>query len=140
MAEPSKPQTTTITVFTRHSDDCPRTDPGWKRCKCRKSLYIYEVGKVRYLSAKTRSWEQAEKVAQSERDRRDPEKIALRRIAESEAAKSAALMAGAVSIETALDRWFVSMKISNSGTEKVYIYRSFEKSKPGRLSKGLKIC
>jgi hypothetical protein len=57
------------------------------------SLYIYEAGKVRYISAKTRSWEQAEKAAQAERDLWDPEKIALQRIAEGEAAKSAALVA-----------------------------------------------
>ena len=31
----------TITVFTRHSEDCPKAaNPQWKRCDCRKSLYI----------------------------------------------------------------------------------------------------
>ena len=78
----------TITVFVRHSADCPKgDDPQWKRCKCRKSLYIREGGKTQYLSAKTRSWEQAERVAQTERDKRDPVKIELQKIAESEAAK-----------------------------------------------------
>jgi hypothetical protein len=73
----------TITVFTRHSGDCPkRRYPHWKRCQCRKSLYIREHGKTAYVSAKTRSWEQAERVAASERDKRDPVKIELRKIAD----------------------------------------------------------
>jgi hypothetical protein len=65
----------TITVFTRHSAECPKApNPQWKRCNCRKSLYIREGGKTAHLSAKTRSWEQAERVAQIERDnRRDPD-------------------------------------------------------------------
>jgi hypothetical protein len=73
----------TITVFTRHSGDCSkRHDPQWKRCRCRKSLYIREHGKTVYISAKTRSWEQAERVAAQERNRRDPVKIELQKIAE----------------------------------------------------------
>jgi hypothetical protein len=72
-----------ITVFTRHSGDClKRRDPHWKRCQCRKSLYIRENGKTVYVSAKTRSWEQAERVAVHERDKRDPVKIELRKIAD----------------------------------------------------------
>ena len=30
----------TISVFTRHSGDCPQTNPQWKRCGCRRSLYL----------------------------------------------------------------------------------------------------
>ncbi len=73
----------TISVFTRHSGDCPkRRDPHWKRCQCRKSLYIREHGKTVYISAKTRSWEQAERVAARERDKRDPVKMELQKIAD----------------------------------------------------------
>ncbi len=73
----------TITVFTRHSGGCPkRNDPQWKRCQCRKSLYIRERGKTVYVSARTRSWGQAERVAAQERDKRDPVKIELRKIAD----------------------------------------------------------
>jgi hypothetical protein len=80
----------TISVFTRHSTECPKSDnPQWKRCNCRKSLYIREGGKTTYVSAKTRSWEQAERIAQAERDKRDPVKVKLQNIAESEAAKDA---------------------------------------------------
>src|ERR1039457_2107268 len=80
----------TISVFARHSQDCPkRDDPQWRRSKCRKSLYIREEGKTRYMSAKTRSWEESERLAQAERDKRDPVKLKLQKIAESEAAKDA---------------------------------------------------
>jgi len=101
----------TITVFTRHSADCPKKDkPQWKQCNCRKSLYIYEDGKVRYASAKTRSWEEAERAAQRERDKRNPVKIELLKIAESEAAKRAAELAQLKPIGEALDQWLAGMK------------------------------
>lgn len=51
-----------ITVFTRHSTDCPRNgDRDWKRCNCRKWLYV--EGSRKPISAKTRSWEAAQKKA-----------------------------------------------------------------------------
>ena len=103
--------TLTISVFTRHSPECPQRDkPQWKRCKCRKSLYIYEDGKPSYLSARTRSWEQAEKVAQAERDKRDPVKLELARISAAEEAKKAATEARECSIEAALDQWIAGFK------------------------------
>ena len=72
----NKTGTTTVTVFVRHGTykgiTCPKTDPQWKRCNCRKSVYIYENGRDTVVSAKTRSWEAAEKFAQVERDLRDP--------------------------------------------------------------------
>ena len=119
MPESIEPQTTTISIFTRHSADCPKTDPQWKRCTCRKSLYIYEGGKVVYKSAWTRSWEQAEKVADAERALRDPVKRALKAIEEAEVAK-VALATNRVMVSAALDRWLASLKISNSATLRVY--------------------
>src|ERR1035437_1507916 len=116
--------TLTITVLTRHASDCPQhVNPQWKRCKCRKSLYIYENGKVRYASAKTRSWEQAERVAQAERDKRDPVKLELQKIAEQKAAEAervAALEASEVTIEDALDRWVRSKKELSYGSAAAY--------------------
>ena len=101
----------TITVFARHSVNCPKQDdPQWKRCKCRKSLYIREDGKTQYISAKTRSWEDAERFAQSERDKRNPVKIELQKIAESEAAKKAANLATLKPLSEALDQWLAGMK------------------------------
>src|ERR1035437_3879031 len=61
--------TCTITVFTRHAPDCPKKDDRyWKRCKCRKTLYVYENGHDSILSARTRAWEQAERLAKAERE------------------------------------------------------------------------
>jgi site-specific recombinase XerD len=113
----------TISVFTRHSEDCPKQDdPQWKRCKCRKSLYIREGGKTTYLSAKTRSWEQAERVAQAERDKRDPVKRELQKIAESEAAKRAAELSRLKPLGDAMDQWLIGMK--TPGGSSVAAYRS----------------
>ena len=109
----NKPSTTTITVIVRHGTykgvECPQTDPGWKRCNCRKSLYIYENGKTTYMSAKTRSWETAEKVAQIERDKRDPVKVRLQQIEAQESKKAAAIKGGTLTVPVAVDRWVRSL-------------------------------
>jgi site-specific recombinase XerD len=113
--------TTTISVFTRHSPECPqRENPQWKRCHCRKSLYIYENGKVRYVSARTRSWEQAEKVAQSERDARDPVKRELLKIDEMKAKLKADAKAKELSLEVAVDRWIAGIKGHGVATSSSY--------------------
>jgi site-specific recombinase XerD len=113
----------TITVFARHSVDCPkRDDPQWKRCKCNKSIYIRERGKTRYISAKTRSWAEAEELAQAERDKRNPVKIELQKIAESEAIKHAARLSKLKPLGEALDQWLIGMK--SPGKTSVNAYRS----------------
>jgi site-specific recombinase XerD len=113
----------TITVFTRHSADCARRDePQWKRCNCRKSLYIRENGKTTYVSAKTRSWEQAERFAQAERDKRDPVKVQLQKIAEAEMAKAEASAAKLVPLKDAFEQWLTGMK--KPGETSVNAYRS----------------
>lgn len=104
--------TSTVTVFTRHATDCTYKDkPQWKRCKCRKHVYLYEGGKKTYISAKTRSWEQAERFAQTLRDERDPVKIKLRQIEAADEAKKAAARARESSIEAALDQWIAGYKV-----------------------------
>ena len=114
---------TTITVFTRHSANCPRRDePQWRRCKCRKSLYIREGGKTTYVSAKTRSWEAAERFAQAERDKRDPVKVELQKIAEAEAARDAARLPLLKPLSEALEQWLTGMK--SPGDTSVDAYRS----------------
>ncbi|HEY0263632.1 MAG TPA: site-specific integrase [Granulicella sp.] len=104
----------TISVFTRHSEDCPkRKDKHWRRCRCKKHLYIREHGETTYISAKTRSWEDAEKFAQRERDKRDPVKLALLNIAEREkllAEKEQGKQKGRKTIEAALKLWLAGMK------------------------------
>jgi len=102
----------------RHSSDCPkRDDPQWKRCNCRKSLYIREGGKTRYLSAQTRSWEQAGRMAQAERDLRDPVQIELQKIAESEAAKDALRLKP---LGNALKQWLAGMKTPREASVDAY--------------------
>lgn len=76
-------KTRTARVVVRHGArcSCRRKGPEWRRCRCRKSLAIYESGAgSRYISAGTRSWEQAEKFRQQWLDARDPEKAELRRL------------------------------------------------------------
>ena len=83
-----KPATLTIKVLTRQRAKCPhRDDPQSRKCDCRKSLYVYETGKVRYVSATTRSWTKAEDLMRKMMDERDPVKIALREIEDREKEK-----------------------------------------------------
>jgi site-specific recombinase XerD len=121
MARAELPTATTISVFTRHSGDCQQRDnPQWRRCQCRKSLYIREGGKTQYLSAKTRSWESAERVAQAERDRRDPVKLELQRIAELEAIKEASAQAKLKPLAEALDQWLSGLKTQEATSKSEY--------------------
>lgn len=65
----------TVAVYTRHKPACPnKGNPYWRKCRCRKYLYIYANGASRQISAKTRSWEKAEDEAQKIRDSLDPTK------------------------------------------------------------------
>jgi integrase len=82
-------RTCSVTVIVRqHAPDC-QYDPAKHektkgKCRCPKSLRIYEgdgAGKNRRISAKTRKWSEAEKLAQRYRDGWDPDK---KRIAELE--------------------------------------------------------
>jgi integrase/recombinase XerD len=80
----STPSTVTIKVIVRHSKACKHENPklgqDYKDCNCRKHIYIYENGNDRPISAKTRSWEKAEQMAQAERDKRDPLQQRLKEI------------------------------------------------------------
>jgi integrase len=74
----------TVKVIVRHSAKCKDRKQGseWKKCRCPKSLLIYEGdrGTNRRLSARTRSWEQAEKSAQEYLDSFNQEKQELKRL------------------------------------------------------------
>ncbi len=110
--------TTTISVFTRHSPECPKAnDRSWRRCKCRKALYIYEGGHDRIVSARTRSWEAAETLAQEERDRRSPVKRRLMEIAAVEAEKRALVGSKTLTVSDATDRWLKSLTRESHETE-----------------------
>jgi integrase/recombinase XerD len=59
----STPEIPVVTIFVRHSIDCDRRDnETWKKCRCPKHLRWTHSGEQYRRAAKTRSWEQAEKV------------------------------------------------------------------------------
>jgi integrase/recombinase XerD len=66
----SVPEVPLVTIFVRHSEDCPhKGDSFYKRCQCRKSLRFYHNGKQQTVSAKTRSWAEAEKAKRELEDK-----------------------------------------------------------------------
>jgi hypothetical protein len=120
MIEP--PNTITVTVYTRHTADCPkRVDRYWKRCKCREALYINENRRYRKVSAKTRSWERAEKLAQIERDRRDPATQLLQEIKEQEVQKLSLQQEKNITVEDASDQWYATKKFKTFQTSSIYV-------------------
>jgi hypothetical protein len=130
-----RPKTQTVSVYTRHSADCPKKgEPQWRRCKCAKYLYLLRDGKNKTISAKTRSWEKAEQQAQEIRESWDPVKQKLRELDELTQAREL----GEVTITYALERWLASVKAdSDSGNEHTHSkYQTAEKhiGAPERLS------
>ncbi len=101
MMNDNKPTTISNTVFTRHSEGCAKVaDRYWRKCRRRKSIYILKDGKTTLISAKTRSWKDAEEVAEA----RDPEKRRLQEI-EDERAQWAELQKGKnITVSAAIDR------------------------------------
>jgi integrase len=112
------PSTTTIKVIVRHGTKCKREHPGlrsdYKDCNCRKSIYIYENGEDHPIAAKTRSWSEAQKIAQEEIDKRNPDKQELMelkaRLAAVQAEAEAAAAKKALTIEEATERWLKAQK------------------------------
>ena len=68
---------------------------------------------MRYKSAKTRSWDQAQKLAQQEIDARDPVKKALKQIEEREAEKARQSQSKEITIDAALDEWLAGIKLKS---------------------------
>jgi site-specific recombinase XerD len=83
--------TRTVQVVVRHSADCKDRTKGteWRRCKCPKSIVVYDgaTKKNQRISAKTRSWETAEKFATDYRDHLDPVKQENKRLRAAEQQK-----------------------------------------------------
>jgi site-specific recombinase XerD len=112
------PSTTTIKVIVRHGTKCKREHPGlppdYKDCNCRKSIYIYENGEDHPIAAKTRIWNEAEKIAQAERDKRDPDKQKVKeleaRLAAVQAQAEATEAKKTLTIEDATERWLKAQK------------------------------
>ena len=111
------PAPSTLTVKVVHGRECDRKDDKSRKCKCRKQLYIYENGKDRTESAKTRSWEQAETRAREKMGEYDPVTIQARKL-ESERSrllaveeqKRAEAQARRTPITTTLDQWRAGLK------------------------------
>lgn len=77
----------TITVYTRHNKVCPQAEDNcWKRCHCPKWVYIFQ-GKDFRFSAKTRSWEKAEKLKREIEGALDPVRIELRKVRQEHQAR-----------------------------------------------------
>ena len=72
------------------------------------------------MSARTRSWGQAERLAQSELDKREPVKIELKRIANEEAKKATEQQAKQIAFADSLDRWIAGLKIPDGPTRDSY--------------------
>jgi len=60
----------TITPYRRHSANCPhKSKRGYKGCRCPMWLELWDKGKSMRKSARTRSWEQGQKLARAEEQR-----------------------------------------------------------------------
>ena len=112
----SAPTTYTAHVIVRHGATCKDKARGsdWRKCKCRKSLLVYDGGGSggnRYISAKTRSWEKAEEEKQKWLDRFDPEKQELKRLRDEKERKQ-------VRIEDAVALYLADMaaRLGDNGT------------------------
>jgi hypothetical protein len=105
------------TVVSRHSAKCPYKTEGrsYVKCGCRKHIAVYDPGKdpkarQSIIRTRTRSWQDAERIAQAYRDRHDPDK---QRAAEAEAKLKALQMEKEVrtaTIEKAIGMFLMSKK------------------------------
>jgi hypothetical protein len=76
----SLPAVPVVTIFVRHSADCPhKNDEFHRNCRCRKHLRWTYAGQQERKSAKTRSWstaEQARRKLEAQYEAADPTKPA----------------------------------------------------------------
>ena len=88
-----------------------------------KWLYINANGRDRSISAKTRSWMQAELTAETERGHHDPVQKKLREVEETEklaAEKLADQKAQNITVSDALARWVAGLKGRKESTVEVH--------------------
>jgi integrase/recombinase XerD len=80
--------TATVTVYPRHNAACSKRGAKQIRhCQCPKWIYENYNGTDRRYSAKTRSWNIAEKIRQEIEDSHDPIKAELKKLKETQQAK-----------------------------------------------------
>src|SRR5580698_10147642 len=100
-----KPATLTITVFFWHASICKQIETrGGNDVECRKSLYIYDTGKVTFKSARICTWGGAEKVANRERGLRDPAIAEQRQLRKAKAKDEATDRANSRTVPEAVGR------------------------------------
>lgn len=118
-----QPTRNTVKVIARHRAECPVKDQGMvgdlekfpklSRCKCPKSLLVYEADRQKQyaVSAHTPSWAEAEKRAQEKRDSWDPRLARLKQFEDEKEAKQ-------VRIEEAVALYLKDMKarLGDNGT------------------------
>jgi integrase/recombinase XerD len=69
-----------LRVYTRHYPPCKQTDSGYRRCRCPKWINgMLPTGEFLRVSAKTRSWEIAERKARLREANADPPSVAAGR-------------------------------------------------------------
>lgn len=118
------PQTNTVTVYVRHSADCPhKADPYYrgnrgKGCNCPKWLYTYNGSAAKRFSAKTRNWSTAEELAKQYRENPDFTPTEPKREEKSPAGRESVV--AAVTIPEALNRWLKAGKGHSVGTLSAY--------------------
>jgi integrase/recombinase XerD len=104
-----------VSVYARHNPDCRNTsERKLKDCGCPKWLYIKATQERR--SARTTSWNVAEREAQRVCDSFDPVK---RELAELKQTKER----NTVLIEDAIERWLANKKADNAKLETLESYR-----------------
>ena len=120
----------TYKVISRHSANCPHKNEGreYVHCNCRKHISVYdpriEDPKKRQdtIKTKTRSWTDAEQIAQAYRDQHNPDKKAR---AEAEAklqALKAEKESQTVTIEQAVARFLASKKAERISDKRIERY------------------
>jgi site-specific recombinase XerD len=101
-----------ITVYKRHSNDCEHTaDRAYRRCTCRMMLEWSDNGKRYRVSAKTRSWSEAE-----QRARAMMQDAHARRIGEQPKA------ADPVSLDSAIEMFTAKKNSKHKETRRKYQY------------------
>jgi len=124
----------TYTVIVRHAKDCPYKDKGQRytpetsRCNCRKRIAVYNPEiedpqkRQTTIKIKTRSWADAEQIAQTYRDQHDPDKrramAAEAKVKELQTAKESQT----VTIEQAVARFIASKKAERVSDKRIERY------------------
>jgi integrase/recombinase XerD len=120
----------TYKVISRHSVDCQHKDKGreFVHCNCRKHIAKYDPNiedpkkRQSLIKTKTRSWHDAEQIAQAYRDQHDPDK---RRAAAAEAKLKAIQTekeSQTVTIEQAVARFRASKKAERISDKRIERY------------------